>query len=264
MFSSLLLIRPSLQLNQTQSQSLQTIQDQQAQILTLLLPLLPLLQAVPLHVDCAKNDLKETIRAEMQAPTTNRSHKRKTPLSSSPENLVNKRARLEVGKQLPSPTRSHETDVDTLIRKEPAVEIKTRTPSRYLSSRHDSNILLATSRSSKAIPVHKHAQPHSKTPLRQTPSRLVTRTPGNLSTTSAAAKSPSTTRKITPAANTSLNLFPSSKENNVTSRPPLYLAKPAVQALCALHDFPLPQSLHAASNNQLPQLRDAQVPAMVG
>ncbi|PSR74070.1 hypothetical protein PHLCEN_2v10142 [Hermanssonia centrifuga] len=48
-------------LNQTQTQALQTIQDQQGQLLTSLSPMLPLLQAIPLHVDVAKAEVKNHI-----------------------------------------------------------------------------------------------------------------------------------------------------------------------------------------------------------
>ncbi|KAI0704084.1 hypothetical protein C8Q76DRAFT_753602 [Earliella scabrosa] len=48
-------------LNQTQSQALQTIQDQQGQILSALLPVLPLLQSVPLHIENARNHVKDSI-----------------------------------------------------------------------------------------------------------------------------------------------------------------------------------------------------------
>ncbi|KAI0714202.1 hypothetical protein C8T65DRAFT_155621 [Cerioporus squamosus] len=52
-------------LNQTQSQALQTIQDQQGQILSALLPVLPLLQSVPLHIENARNQVKDSI-SELQ------------------------------------------------------------------------------------------------------------------------------------------------------------------------------------------------------
>ncbi|KAI9064006.1 hypothetical protein FKP32DRAFT_1625651, partial [Trametes sanguinea] len=48
-------------LNATQSQALQTIHDQQGQLLLTLGPILPLLQAVPLHIDNARNHLKDSI-----------------------------------------------------------------------------------------------------------------------------------------------------------------------------------------------------------
>ncbi len=53
------------QLNQTQSQALQTIQDQQSQILSALLPVLPLLQSVPLHIENARNQVKDSL-SELQ------------------------------------------------------------------------------------------------------------------------------------------------------------------------------------------------------
>jgi hypothetical protein len=59
---------PSIKLNQSQAQTLQiqtqtlhTIQDQQGTIITALMPLLPLLQAVPLHIESARNGLNDTI-----------------------------------------------------------------------------------------------------------------------------------------------------------------------------------------------------------
>ncbi|KAI0654063.1 hypothetical protein C8Q70DRAFT_1058780 [Cubamyces menziesii] len=48
-------------LNQTQLQAMQTIQDQQGQILTTIGPLLPLLQAMPLHVENARNHVKDAV-----------------------------------------------------------------------------------------------------------------------------------------------------------------------------------------------------------
>ncbi|KAI0325915.1 hypothetical protein GY45DRAFT_1286468, partial [Cubamyces sp. BRFM 1775] len=48
-------------LNQTQLQVLQTIRDQQGQILTSISPLLSLLQAVPLHVENARNHVKDAV-----------------------------------------------------------------------------------------------------------------------------------------------------------------------------------------------------------
>ncbi len=53
------------QLNQTQFQALQTIQDQQSQILSALLPVLPLLQSVPLHIENARNQVKDSL-SELQ------------------------------------------------------------------------------------------------------------------------------------------------------------------------------------------------------
>ncbi|PIL25363.1 hypothetical protein GSI_13253 [Ganoderma sinense ZZ0214-1] len=46
---------------QTQSQALQNLQDQQGQALAALLPLLPLLQAVPLHIENARNHVKDVV-----------------------------------------------------------------------------------------------------------------------------------------------------------------------------------------------------------
>lgn len=48
---------------QMQTQTLQTLQEQQAQLLAAILPLLPLLQAVPLHIDSACNNIKEALLA---------------------------------------------------------------------------------------------------------------------------------------------------------------------------------------------------------
>ena len=50
-----------LKVGQTQSQALQTLQDQQGQILAAVLPLLPLLQAVPLHVENARNNVRKAL-----------------------------------------------------------------------------------------------------------------------------------------------------------------------------------------------------------
>lgn len=49
------------QLNQTQLRALQAIQEQQGQLLALLSPVVPLVEAIPLHIDAAKNDLKDRI-----------------------------------------------------------------------------------------------------------------------------------------------------------------------------------------------------------
>ncbi|KAI0630842.1 hypothetical protein C8Q77DRAFT_1135502 [Trametes polyzona] len=48
-------------LSQTQAQALQAIQEQQGQLLSALLPLLPLLQAVPLHIENARDRTKDSI-----------------------------------------------------------------------------------------------------------------------------------------------------------------------------------------------------------
>ncbi|CAL1715561.1 unnamed protein product [Somion occarium] len=48
-------------LNQTQSQSLQMLQEQQGQLLASVVPLLPLLQALPLHLDVSRTNVKESL-----------------------------------------------------------------------------------------------------------------------------------------------------------------------------------------------------------
>ncbi|KAI0369180.1 hypothetical protein BV20DRAFT_416286 [Pilatotrama ljubarskyi] len=48
-------------LTQTQSQALQTIQDQQGQLLAALTPILPLIQAVPLHIESARDRVKDAV-----------------------------------------------------------------------------------------------------------------------------------------------------------------------------------------------------------
>ncbi|KAH8103827.1 hypothetical protein BXZ70DRAFT_665670 [Cristinia sonorae] len=53
-------------LNQTQTQALQTLQDQQGQLLAALTPLLPLLQAIPLHIENSKHDVKDAISRSQQ------------------------------------------------------------------------------------------------------------------------------------------------------------------------------------------------------
>ena len=53
---------------QIQSQALHTIQDQQGTIITALMPLLPLLQAIPLHIESARNTLKDTITSSLKTP----------------------------------------------------------------------------------------------------------------------------------------------------------------------------------------------------
>ncbi|KAI0946930.1 hypothetical protein AcV7_009514 [Taiwanofungus camphoratus] len=55
-------------LNQTQTQALQTLQDQQGKMLTALTPILPLLQAVPLHIDNARNRVEEVLRGKQYPP----------------------------------------------------------------------------------------------------------------------------------------------------------------------------------------------------
>ncbi|KAI0358064.1 hypothetical protein OH77DRAFT_1239240 [Trametes cingulata] len=47
--------------NQTQSQLLQTIQDQQGHLLAALTPLLPLIQAMPLHIENARDRVKDAL-----------------------------------------------------------------------------------------------------------------------------------------------------------------------------------------------------------
>ncbi|KAI0825554.1 hypothetical protein BC629DRAFT_6850 [Irpex lacteus] len=49
-------------LNQTQLRTLQTIQEQQGQLLTLISPLTPLIESIPLYIDSAKNDIKNSVR----------------------------------------------------------------------------------------------------------------------------------------------------------------------------------------------------------
>lgn len=49
-------------LNQTQLRALQAIQEQQGQLIALLSPVIPLVEAIPLHIDAAKNDLKDSVR----------------------------------------------------------------------------------------------------------------------------------------------------------------------------------------------------------
>ncbi|KAH9857313.1 hypothetical protein C2E23DRAFT_807466 [Lenzites betulinus] len=57
-------------LNQTQCHALQTIQEQQGQLLTALLPILPLLQSMPLHVDNARDRVKDSITELRQEIST--------------------------------------------------------------------------------------------------------------------------------------------------------------------------------------------------
>ncbi|KAK7466335.1 hypothetical protein VKT23_005061 [Stygiomarasmius scandens] len=52
---------------QTQAQAIQTIQNQQGTILTALTPLLPLLQAVPLHIESARNTINESLSASLKS-----------------------------------------------------------------------------------------------------------------------------------------------------------------------------------------------------
>ncbi|CCM06134.1 uncharacterized protein FIBRA_08384 [Fibroporia radiculosa] len=49
-------------LNQTQSQTLQALQDQQVKLLENVVAMLPLLQTMPLHIENARNAVKDTIR----------------------------------------------------------------------------------------------------------------------------------------------------------------------------------------------------------
>jgi hypothetical protein len=51
-----------------QSQTLHTIQEQQGTIITALMPLLPLLQAIPLHIESARNSVNDTITKSSGIP----------------------------------------------------------------------------------------------------------------------------------------------------------------------------------------------------
>jgi hypothetical protein len=53
---------------QIQSQTLHTIQDQLGTIIAALMPLLPLLQAIPLHIESARNTLNDTIAKSSKTP----------------------------------------------------------------------------------------------------------------------------------------------------------------------------------------------------
>ncbi|KAK0199253.1 hypothetical protein DFS33DRAFT_953626 [Desarmillaria ectypa] len=81
-----LLYQNNSQTLQSQSQALQTIQDQQGTILSALMPLLPLLQAVPLHIETARNSIKETIVQSRRSELP--SEKTSVTRSSSPVRLV--------------------------------------------------------------------------------------------------------------------------------------------------------------------------------
>jgi hypothetical protein len=105
--------------------------------LTNLLPLLPLLQAVPLHIDAAKNDLKDIVRNTALACDNNLSagllaQKRKSPhLDASPRLSTLKRARLgfdHVNKQLPSPSRSRGAEENLPSSANPSSVSRIRTP----------------------------------------------------------------------------------------------------------------------------------------
>lgn len=242
-----------MQLNQTQSQALQNIQDQQSQILTALLPLLPLLQAVPLHIDCAKNDLKETLRAHLQeSPPNNPSQKRKHRPSSSSDYRVTKRARLEAGNQLPSPSRSHETSTDTSTRKEVAVDYQNQTSSRHVTPRSDTNANIPRShhsRSSKSTPSAHHIQPHFKTPLRPLPSRIKSLS----SSAKVMATASSRARPQTPVINTSMTCLPPSIEqytDDGTTRSLLLLQNTAPPTL---HPAELQSNTLLQARNQPPE-----------
>ncbi|THH27789.1 hypothetical protein EUX98_g6389 [Antrodiella citrinella] len=78
-------------LNQTQTQALQTLQNQQGQLLAALTPVLPLLQAIPLHIDNAKHDVKDAIAQSQRASSADlqtflsetTTHLRRNPSSNS-------------------------------------------------------------------------------------------------------------------------------------------------------------------------------------
>lgn len=77
---------------QTQSQALQSLQDQHGTVLAALVPLLPLLQAIPLHIESARNSITDTLSKALTFPTptdpergriqTSRSNGRKRTCSS--------------------------------------------------------------------------------------------------------------------------------------------------------------------------------------
>ncbi|RDB15829.1 hypothetical protein Hypma_003687 [Hypsizygus marmoreus] len=92
---------------QLQSQALQSLQDQQGTIVMALMPLLPLLQAIPLHIESAKNSITDTFKKSSRSHTTPSSlgyrvnqHPRKRTSSTlrsdqgSPSPLSNKRPRV--------------------------------------------------------------------------------------------------------------------------------------------------------------------------
>ncbi|KAF8629070.1 hypothetical protein AX15_003566 [Amanita polypyramis BW_CC] len=98
---------------QTQIRAIQAIQEQQCNMLATIIPLVPLLQAVPLHIDSAKNSLLDTLQKQahhhtkatqtspvIQMPTIRSPNKRSRTMSLS-DNLtalafqVSKRSRVE-------------------------------------------------------------------------------------------------------------------------------------------------------------------------
>ncbi|KAI8985586.1 hypothetical protein BD414DRAFT_537097 [Trametes punicea] len=60
-------------LSQTQTQALQTIQDQQGRLLAAVTPILPNLQAIPLHVENARNHVKDAV-LELRQEVLSASH----------------------------------------------------------------------------------------------------------------------------------------------------------------------------------------------
>ncbi|KAF8074718.1 hypothetical protein FPV67DRAFT_1474705 [Lyophyllum atratum] len=113
---------------QLQSQVLHSLQDQHGTVIAALMPLLPLLQAIPLHIESARNNLTDTITKSARSLTgTSESpgeithskkaidhtygHKRSSSTlysGDSPSPLTNKRPRITTNKETLEPSRAYD------------------------------------------------------------------------------------------------------------------------------------------------------------
>ncbi|KAF5353074.1 hypothetical protein D9758_008753 [Tetrapyrgos nigripes] len=95
---------------QAQAQVLQTIQEQQGTILTALLPLLPLLQAIPLHIESARNTINDSLSVSLKSIQITATPPQKStglaiPPTLSVSRASNKRSRKETNSGSPTSKR---------------------------------------------------------------------------------------------------------------------------------------------------------------
>ena len=125
---------------QTQIQAIQMLLDKQGSILTAVLPLLPLIQAIPLHIDAAKNALTKRIEDQ----PTSAIHSFVAASSSGESNVLLEkviRKRKRTGQSsLHGSSPSPENDVDSPLAKKNRVELSLSDSNTYKIS---SNKLLS-------------------------------------------------------------------------------------------------------------------------
>ncbi|OSD05476.1 hypothetical protein PYCCODRAFT_1241398 [Trametes coccinea BRFM310] len=173
-----------IMLNATQSQALQTIHNQQGQLLMTLAPILPLLQAVPLHIENARNQLTDNILGHCrctvpptsaipgeQRGTPPHPHKRRRVHASNP--LVSgdsisispsrKKRRLMVADEHPGPETGQPAECTNEIQDDRhALRPSATSPliTRNSGSLHPPDVLLSTSGMKSSV------MPQQRTPLR--------------------------------------------------------------------------------------------------